>query len=117
MLFGHTNGFLWIEPSRIKVNRNKASVYFTGLYINNVKVEPKEKKSPLKQDISVADKIVLDASDTNIAFSFASSNYLYPSRNQFACRLKGFDDNWRVLVQGSIRLIFQDYLPAGMFLK
>ena len=24
LLFGHTNGFLWIEPSRIKVNRNKA---------------------------------------------------------------------------------------------
>ena len=48
LLFGHTNGFLWIEPSRIKVNRNKASVYFTGLYINNVKVEPKRKKFTVK---------------------------------------------------------------------
>ena len=114
LLFGHTNGFLWIEPSRIKVNRNKASVYFTGLYINNVKVEPKEKNSPLKQDISVTDKIVLDASDTNIAFSFASSNYLYPSRNQFACRLKGFDDNWRVLAPGEYKAYFSG-LSTGRY--
>ncbi len=115
LLFGHTNGFLWVDPSQIKINRNKSSVYFTGLYINNVKVEPGEKDSPLKRDISVTDKIILDASDTNIAFSFASSNYLYPSRNQFACRLKGFDDNWRVLAPGEYKAYFSG-LSTGRYI-
>jgi signal transduction histidine kinase/DNA-binding response OmpR family regulator/ligand-binding sensor domain-containing protein len=121
MLFGGTDGFIMFTPSRIKYNNQKPKVFFTDLLINNKRVVPNTKNSPLKKDISTLsyaegnnDKIVLSHKQSNIEICVSADNYLYAEKNRYAYKMDGLSDEWIMLPQGQKTIQFFN-IPAGSY--
>jgi len=105
MLFGGVNGFNAFYPQDIKVNPFVPPIYITEFQIFNRKVEPREKDSPLKKDISITNKINLSYKQSTLSFSFAALNYTASENNQYAYKLDGLDKDWNYVVMKEKHLI------------
>lgn len=121
MLFGGTNGFIMFTPSKIKQNNQKPKVFFTDLLINNKRIIPGVKNSPLKEDISTwssstsnKNKIVLSYKQSNIEIRVSTNSYLQAEKNQYAYRMLGLSDKWYFLPQGQKSVQFFN-LPSGKY--
>lgn len=121
MLFGGTDGFIMFTPSKIKYNNQKPKVFFTDLLINNRRVIPNTKNSPLKKDISTLsytegrnDKIVLSHRQSNIEICVSADSYLYAEKNRYAYKMVGLSDEWILLPQGQKTIQFFN-IPAGSY--
>lgn len=122
MLFGGTNGFIMFTPSNIKYNNQKPKVFFTDLLINNERVIPNSKNSPLKRDISTmsysgsnTDKIVLSHKQSNFEICVSANSYLQAEKNQYTYRMLGLSDQWNLLPRGQKTIQFFN-LPAGQYI-
>ena len=121
MLFGGTNGFIMFTPSKIKYNNQKPKVFFTDLLINNKRVIPNTKDSPLKKDISTLaysgdnnNRILLSHKQSNIEICVSANSYLEAEKNQYAYRMLGLSDKWNILPKGQKAIQFFN-LPAGSY--
>ncbi|MDR0692908.1 MAG: response regulator [Prevotellaceae bacterium] len=122
MLFGGTDGFIMFTPGKIKYNNQKIKVFFTDLLINNKKIVPEAKGSPLKKDISTLscsgdsdNKIILSHKQSNIEVRVSANSYLHAEKNQYAYRMIGLSDAWNFLPRGQKTIQFFN-LPAGNYI-
>jgi signal transduction histidine kinase/ligand-binding sensor domain-containing protein/DNA-binding response OmpR family regulator len=113
LVFGGTNGFTSFNSDSIKLNPFKPLVDITGFRISNVTMLPKTEGSPLRNDISCTDTIVLKYKQSNIGFSFTALNLVQTDKNQYAYILKGFDKDWITL--GKIRQANYTNLSSGSY--
>ncbi len=121
MLFGGTDGFIMFTPSKIKYNNQKPKVFFTDLLINNKRIVPNTKDSPLTKDISTMsysendnNKVILSHNQSNIEICVSANSYLYAEKNQYAYRMLGLSDKWNYLPHGQKTIQFFN-LPAGNY--
>jgi ligand-binding sensor domain-containing protein/signal transduction histidine kinase/CheY-like chemotaxis protein len=94
LFFGGVNGFNTFYPQNIATNEYLPPVYLTDFHIYNEKVWPGDKNSPLSQDISLSDKIVLSYKQATFSFDFAALNYTAAENNQYAYMLENWDQGW-----------------------
>ncbi len=94
LFFGGVNGFNAFYPKNITTNEFLPPVYLTDFHLHNEKVWPGDKNSPLKQDISLTDKIVLSYKQATFSFDFAALNYTAAENNQYAYMLENWDEAW-----------------------
>ncbi|MEO6454231.1 MAG: two-component regulator propeller domain-containing protein, partial [Ginsengibacter sp.] len=92
--FGGVNGFNRFYPENIKINRFKPPVYLTDFQIFNQKILPGTKGSPLQNDISESNKIILSYKQATFSFGFAALNYTASENNRYAYKLKGLNKDW-----------------------
>ncbi|WP_375436368.1 two-component regulator propeller domain-containing protein [uncultured Hymenobacter sp.] len=92
LFFGGIEGFNYFNPAHIKVNRNVPRVLLTDLKVDNKSVVAGT-QSPLRQSIAVAKEIELDYKQ-NFSINYAALDYTLPQQNQYAYKLKGFDQAW-----------------------
>lgn len=97
--FGSTYGFFAFEPDRINENRQIPEIVFTNLLIFNDPVKIGAKDSPLENDISVTNELVLNRKQSVFTIEFAALNYLSPEKNQYAFYLEGFEKKWNYVGQ------------------
>ncbi|RAV31021.1 hybrid sensor histidine kinase/response regulator transcription factor [Sinomicrobium soli] len=121
MLFGGTDGFIMFTPANIKQNNLKPRVFFTGLLINNKKIIPGDRDSPIDRDISTlsysgnrGNRIELSHKQSNIEIRVSANSYLQAAKNQYAYRMLGLSDHWYVLPQGQKSVQFFN-LPPGEY--
>ncbi len=112
LLFGGTNGFNLFHPDSLRENREKPSVVLTDLKIMNKKALIGPDK-PIKQHITVADRIDLSYRQSVVSIGFAALSYDAPSQNQYAYMLEGFDQSW--VYSGNRREVTYTNLPAGKY--
>ncbi len=65
-------------------------------------------------DLGTLEEVRLPAANRSCVFQVALADYQHPASHQFAYRLEGFDDQWRLL--GRNRELRFSYLPAGRYL-
>jgi ligand-binding sensor domain-containing protein len=103
LYFGGIDGYTVFHPDSIEYNREPPKVVFTEfkLFNKNVGViKPGQSKKAsdnqfhLDKNIQYLNKIILSEKQNLISFSFTSLNYINPSKNQYAFKLEGFDQNW-----------------------
>lgn len=70
--------------------------------------------SPLKQSITYADVLELDAEQNSFSFHVAALSYLAPEMNQLLYKLEGFDAEWYPV--GRTGVINYSNLPYGDYL-
>ena len=99
LFFGGAEGFNYINPSSAKVNWNVPPVILTGLSVDNVPVMAGT-DSPLQQDIAVANEIHLNYKQ-DFSIGFTALNYTLPQQNQYAYRLRGFNEHWTYVGQAT----------------
>ncbi|MFW6225301.1 MAG: response regulator, partial [Bacteroidota bacterium] len=60
----------------------------------NKPVQLKNKKSPLKYNITETKKITLEPQHNIVTFEFSALNYLNPSQQRYVYKLEGYDKKW-----------------------
>jgi signal transduction histidine kinase/ligand-binding sensor domain-containing protein/CheY-like chemotaxis protein len=94
LLYGGTNGLILFHPDSIISNRHTPPVVITGFQIFNKPVTHHTTDSPLKNSIQTTKEIILSYSQSVFTFEFAALNFTQPSRNGYAYKLEGFDEDW-----------------------
>lgn len=92
--FGGTQGFNSFYPDSIKDNMVIPPVIFTDFQVFNQPVRLGDADSPIQKHIHEADKITLRHDQSVFTLSYAALSYRNASKNQYAYRLEGFDDDW-----------------------
>ncbi len=97
LFFGGQRGLTWFLPSAIAPNPHEPPVVFTGLKLFNRSVAIGAPGSPLTKDITETPLLTLSYADSVVTFEFAALDYVAPRKNQYQCKLEGFDTDWRLL--------------------
>ncbi len=113
LYFGNYGGINYIDPTNIKINKNKPEVYFTDFKLFNKKVKPNEDGTPLQKTIAETDSLSLSHRQSVFTIEYAAINFTRPKKNQYAYYLEGFDDDWNYV--GSTRSATYTNLPPGNY--
>jgi len=120
MYFGGVNGMIEFHPDSIKTNTSPPSIVLTDFKISNQSVEINKKSSIekdkfyLNKNINVTDTINLSYLDNIFSFEFAALDYFHSTSNQYAYRMKGFNENW-IYTNADNRVATYTNLDAGSY--
>jgi len=114
LFFGGVNGINAINPSSIKENLVIPPIVFTDLKILNKSVVVGEEGSVLEKNIDLVDEIELPYDQNIFSIEFASLNFVNNEKNQYACKLEGFDNEWVQL--GSVNEARYTNLNPGKYI-
>ncbi len=90
---GGKKGLNRFRPSELQDNPNPPAVALIGFRLFGEMVRP-EPNGPLREDISIAEEIVLPWHQNNISFEFAALHFSAPEKNSYAYMLHGMDKAW-----------------------
>ena len=99
LLFGGSEGFNIINPSKLIQSPSTPSVYIEKFSIAHEETEPGREYNDrliLSKPINEAGKVVLEHSQNSISFDFATLDFAAPDKIRYAYILEGFDKEWNV---------------------
>ena len=85
--FGGLEGLNSFNPDNMVVNENIPKIVFESY-------EKTTNKGLLTTDLAEKDTIYLNYDDKSIKIYFAALEFTNPKKNQYLCKLEGFDDGW-----------------------
>lgn len=94
LFFGGRKGMVSFYPERIKENRAVPPVFITEFKLFNRNVEIGDESGILKNQIGATREIVLNHNQNVFTLNFSILNFIKSSKNQFAYRLDGLEDDW-----------------------
>ena len=112
MFFGGIKGYNSFYPSEVTDNKYKPNILITGLKIFNEPVQVGE-DSPLKQQITKTQEIVLPYWQNDISFEYVALHYANPPKNKYAFKLENYENDWRYV--GNIRTATYTNLDPGEY--
>ncbi len=92
--FGGTNGYNVFNPDSLKENTILPTIVFTDFLLNNKPVIIGDNNSPLKKNINLASKIILNHKYSVFTIEFAALSFISPEKNQYAFMMEGFEKDW-----------------------
>lgn len=92
--FGGKSGFNTFYPDNINENTFVPPVYLTDLKINGKPALIGVADSPLNNHISATSSITLTHEQMSFTIDFVGINYTHSSRNKYAYKLEGFEQDW-----------------------
>lgn len=93
LLFGGLAGIDRFFPAELRTNTIRPQIVFTDVLLDHRSV-PVEERSPLSTPLLEAENLRIPPGHKSLTFEFAALHYQNPARNQYAFRLKGFDEDW-----------------------
>jgi signal transduction histidine kinase/ligand-binding sensor domain-containing protein/AraC-like DNA-binding protein len=93
MYYGGVNRFVTFDPDRLEDNPNPPPIVITNFLFHNKPVDI-AKDSPLKGSIIETKLIELPYDGNILSFEFAALDFTNPSKNQYAYKMTGVDDEW-----------------------
>ncbi len=102
LFFGGINGVLSFDPDEIATMTKPSPVVLTNLIVSNRTI-------PLPYPSTIE----LAYGDNVLSFEFAVLDYVNPSKNQYAYKLDGFDDDW--VEAGNRRFATYTNLDPGIY--
>jgi ligand-binding sensor domain-containing protein len=94
LLFFGGIGVNFFQPDKIRLNPFIPPVYITDFKIFNQSVEIGQRDSILRTQISQTKEIKLPEHYNFFTIEFAALNFSSSSKNQYAYKLEGFDQDW-----------------------
>ncbi|MBI1223798.1 MAG: hypothetical protein GC192_01060 [Bacteroidetes bacterium] len=114
LFFGGIKGLNGFFPKEmLTANKHVPSVVFTDFKIANKSVSPHDEASPLKSSIIYTKEITLPYTVKIMSFEFAALDFSAPRKNQFACKMEGFDADWQQL--GTSNTVTYTNLDPGTY--
>jgi signal transduction histidine kinase/ligand-binding sensor domain-containing protein/DNA-binding response OmpR family regulator len=113
---GGTDGLISFFEQDLYRNEKDYQLYFSELYINNVRVLPDDNHKVLSRILPYTNIIDLNYRQNNIMIDFASNNYVSTQENAFyEYMLEGFDEAW--ISTNDTRLNYTNLNPGKYILK
>jgi len=97
MYFGGIFGFNHFVPEYLKESRTDLKLFLTDLRISSKEIHPQTDSDVLERPISLSKKVILNYSDKNIYFRFATNDLANAELIEYKYILDGNDDNYTVL--------------------
>lgn len=99
MYFGGIHGVNAFRPQKVTINGNLPQVVFTDfkLFNQSVPVGQYKKRLILPRPLNEEPTIRLRYSDNAFTIEFAAIEFTNPSKNKYAYRLEGFEENWNLV--------------------
>lgn len=94
LYFGSYEGVNYFNPNKKSNNIKEPLLYLADFKLFNKSIHPNEPQSPLSKVISETDHLTLDYDQSVFTIEYIGLNYSYPSTNQYAYYLEGFEKNW-----------------------
>lgn len=117
LAFGGANGLNIINPLNIELDTIPPLLTFTDFKIFNKSVPIGERqggKKILTNHISETRQISINYNENVISFEVAALHFVQPSKNQFAYKLEGFNNDW-IYPKVDQRYIYYTNLPYDHF--
>ncbi|MDP4276871.1 MAG: two-component regulator propeller domain-containing protein [Bacteroidota bacterium] len=116
--FGGFGGLNVFNPLHVKKISQCPRVLFTKLMVFNEEIAPdgNERKSPLGENILLADHLVLRHNQSVFTIEFIGINYNTPQKIQYAYTLEGVDHRWYQLGNQN-NITFRNLQPGKYLLK
>lgn len=97
VLFGGINGMDAFNPADIQTSNHIPEIVFTSFFLDNVEVNVGDIRSPLRENIILADTIELRHYQNSFSIGFSLLEFSFTNRNQYAYKLEGFNDSWQTI--------------------
>jgi two-component system, sensor histidine kinase ChiS len=94
LLFGGDNGFSILNLSALETNTTVPPIVLTELKLFTDTIQIGAEDGLLHQAINNTREITLTHQQSMLSIGFAALNFRDPSKNEYAFRLRGFNDNW-----------------------
>ena len=94
LYFGSYEGVNYFNPNKTSNNIKEPLLYLDDFKLFNKSIHPNEPQSPLSKVISETDHITLRYDQSVFTIEYIGLNYSYPSTNEYAYYLEGFEKNW-----------------------
>lgn len=104
--FGGNNGFNYFKPRKLGLNFTPPEVVFTSFSLMDREVL-------LDVDINFKEKLNISYRENLISFGFAALNFSNNSKNQYAYKLEGYDQDW--IQSGTRRTAYYTKLDPGTY--
>lgn len=117
LVYGGTNGFSILSPASIHPNPHAPRVIFTKLKIagQTVPIGDWNGRTVLSGKLNdETTRVSLSAADRGIVFEFTANDFIAPSKNHFAYRLEGFEEDWNYVGADQHRAVFSN-LNGGKY--
>jgi ligand-binding sensor domain-containing protein/signal transduction histidine kinase len=111
MYFGSVKGMISFHPDSIVMNRYKAPVYITGLYINDKELLPNKDQSPLTTSILFTRKVVLRHNQSSFSIDFAALSFSAPEMTEYKYMTSGLDNDW-TYIKSNRKVYFTNLSPG-----
>lgn len=92
--FGGYYGLTVFDPSVISINSEVPPIAFSSFNLHNKEIKAGAPDRILQKQIGFVDKIRLAYNQNAFSVEFAALNFIKPSKNQYAFKLEGFDENF-----------------------
>jgi signal transduction histidine kinase/ligand-binding sensor domain-containing protein/DNA-binding response OmpR family regulator len=99
LLFGGSEGFNLINPSKLVQSPATPAVYIEKLSIAHQEIEPELEYNGeiiLPKTINEVGKVELNHLQNSISFDFAALDFASPEKMRYAYMLEGFDKDWNI---------------------
>ncbi|HYC85698.1 MAG TPA: two-component regulator propeller domain-containing protein, partial [Chryseosolibacter sp.] len=99
LVFGGSEGFNVINPSKLIQSPAAPTVYLEKFSISHQEIEPGVKYHDeiiLSQPINEAGNVVLSHSQNSVSFEFTTLDFAAPDKIRYAYTLEGFDEDWTI---------------------
>lgn len=118
LYFGSINGFVSLNPSDFVSDRVDVpappSIVLTDFFLFNKRIDVGNVDSPLKQSITLTDKLQLEADQNSFSLCAPVLSYQAPQSNIVFYRLDGFDKEWNSITENNSRISYSN-LPYGKY--
>lgn len=94
MYFGGYNGVVVFRPERISENRIVPNVTFVNFKLFNKDIPVDAAQGILKQDLNHTTELTMEYDQNIFSVEFAVLNYINSTKNRFAYKLAGFEEQW-----------------------
>jgi signal transduction histidine kinase/ligand-binding sensor domain-containing protein/CheY-like chemotaxis protein/AraC-like DNA-binding protein len=115
LIFGGPNGYNIFKSENFAFEQNNPRVVFTDLQLFNESVGVGEKvgtRVPLERSLGNTDKLVLRYDENMFSIGFSALNFLYPEKNKYRYKLKGFNEEWIYLNDELAKVTFTNLDPG-----
>ena len=113
LYFGGINGLNAFFPSKIQHNPDPPIINITGFFLHNKPVKIGNENNILHKSITYTNKIELNYKQNIISFVFSAIHFIKPSKNTYAYKMEGFDEDW--VYYGTRRYITYTNIPPGNY--
>lgn len=94
IFFGCANGYISFYPDKIRDQKFRSSLVFTGIQLYNEDIRIKSKDSPLRYAINYTRNMTLKHDQNVITFEYAVLDFRLSKNISYSYILEGYDKGW-----------------------